>query len=186
MAENTPDRGYTYPEYTDPANFPAQMQELANDIDADVQNLIDAVNAGRDRPGVRLFSNTAQPYAANTDVVAGFTLTSHNPNSMFNLANNSIRFNDEGLYVIGYDIANSDSAADSHYSSWLHLVSTGEVGSGFTTRGGSGSNSPHFAEMVIRYMHPGDELQVRFRASAAGTASSHRAYAAQISQNTPI
>jgi hypothetical protein len=186
MAENTPNRGYTYPEYTDPADFPAQMQELATDIDADVENLIDASLDGRERPGVRIFSNTAQAYAANTTVVAGFDLTSHNPNAMFNAANNSIIFNDEGLYVIGYDIANVDSSADSHYSSWLHLVSTGEVGSGFTNRGGSGSNSPHFAEMVIRYMHPGDELQVRFRGSAAGTASTHRAYAAQISQNTAI
>lgn len=186
MAENTPNRGYTYPEYTDPTNFPAQMQDLATDIDTDVQDLIDAAAAGRDRPGVRIFSNSTQAYAANTDTVVTLDLQSHNTGGMYNPANNSMLFPQEGLYVIGYDVQNADSAAQSGFSSWLHLVATGEVVSGFTHRSGTASQSPSFAEYILRYMNVGDELQVRFRAQLASSVFTARAYAAQITQNTPI
>src|SRR5690606_21234486 len=46
MPENTPDRGYTYPLYTDPAgDFPAQLQLMAEQMDTDIQALADTINA---------------------------------------------------------------------------------------------------------------------------------------------
>lgn len=43
MPQNTPDRGYTYPCYGDGSDFPDQIEELATDIDTDVQQILDDI-----------------------------------------------------------------------------------------------------------------------------------------------
>lgn len=53
MSEDTP-RGYTYPEYVDTQDFPAQIQELATDIDADVQGIYNDVSTARNAPSCRI------------------------------------------------------------------------------------------------------------------------------------
>lgn len=53
MPANTP-RGYTYPLYGDTVNFPAQIQDLAQDIDADVQGVYDDVDAARNAATCRV------------------------------------------------------------------------------------------------------------------------------------
>lgn len=70
MPANTP-RGYTYPLYSDTQNFPAQIQDLAQDIDQDVQDLYDDVNGARNAPTATVFFGgpVAIPNGVTTNVI---------------------------------------------------------------------------------------------------------------------
>src|SRR5215467_13563052 len=57
---NTPNRAYPYPDYAQTANFPTQIQNFANAVDADVQALATAVTSALNRPGVRVTAIPAQ------------------------------------------------------------------------------------------------------------------------------
>lgn len=69
MPQFTPERGYEYPCYSDPNNFPAQMQAFAEDVDADVQTLVNDVNGaqGINRPAFRISRSTDLVVANNVD-----------------------------------------------------------------------------------------------------------------------
>lgn len=71
MPANTP-RGYTYPLFTDAQDFPADIQELAEDIDLDVQTITDLGGTAFDRVLARARSSTAQVIATNTTVAITF------------------------------------------------------------------------------------------------------------------
>lgn len=71
MPANTP-RGYTYPLFTDTQNFPADIQELAEDIDLDIQTITDLGGTAFDRVLARARATTAQAIAANTTVAIQF------------------------------------------------------------------------------------------------------------------
>lgn len=83
MPQNTP-RGYTYPLYSDPATFPAQLQDLALDVDADVDALYDAVNAALNAPSAYITGvNQALPVNANTTL--SFSAEIYDNDNMVNL-----------------------------------------------------------------------------------------------------
>lgn len=67
MPQNT-SRGYTYPLYTDPHDFPNDIQELAEDIDTDVQAQINVQADALAQPSARVSETASQAIAANTDV----------------------------------------------------------------------------------------------------------------------
>lgn len=61
MPQNTPNRGYTYPLYTEPTkDFPAEIQELATDIDTDVTLLQSFITGAFNRRAVRISSAAGQ------------------------------------------------------------------------------------------------------------------------------
>lgn len=103
MTMNTP-RGYTYPCYTDPANFPAQMQDLATDINNDMQGIIDNIADARNTPP----SCKAQTTGAATAVGAGlfvplvFNTQIYDNANMFTPPSADITVPVEGLYLISY------------------------------------------------------------------------------------
>ena len=67
MPANTP-RGYSYPLYTDTMDgFPAAMQDLATDVDTDMQALVNQVNAAQNRPSVRVTATANQSIPQNVD-----------------------------------------------------------------------------------------------------------------------
>lgn len=76
MASTTPNRGYTYPEYTDANNFPAQDQLLATQIDTDLQNNLQVpITRALDAPSVRTFRGTGtQAVAAGVNVTLAYDL----------------------------------------------------------------------------------------------------------------
>lgn len=101
MPENT-SRGYTYPVYTDPANFPAQIEDLARDIDTDMQSLFDRVADGLNQPACYVRANGVnQAIAANTDVTATFVTEVYDNANMVNLgvSNTTITFPESGIYL---------------------------------------------------------------------------------------
>ena len=82
--QNTPNRGYAYPEYTDPRDFPTQDQLLAIQIDLDLRNNIDVpADEALDQPSVRAFRGTgtqAIPAGVNTTLAYDLLPTYDNDN----------------------------------------------------------------------------------------------------------
>jgi hypothetical protein len=101
MPATTP-RGYEYPLYGDTQNTPAQIQALAEDIDADVQGLYNAENAARTAP-TALISQ----------------LTDSIPNGVMT----TITFDDELYDNAGMVNLGADATAISITSAGLYLVS---------------------------------------------------------------
>lgn len=95
-------RGYTYPLYTDVNDFPAQIQELAEDIDLDMQSLFDRVVAGNNQPACSVQSSLInQAVAVNTDVNATFVTELYDNDNMVNLgvSNTTITLTETGVYL---------------------------------------------------------------------------------------
>jgi hypothetical protein len=95
-------RGYTYPVYTDAANFPAQIQDLAQDIDTDMDSLFDRVTAGYNMAAVHLNASLVnQAVPANTDTAATFTTELYDNTGMANLgvSTTTVTFTQTGLYL---------------------------------------------------------------------------------------
>src|SRR5688500_20108510 len=83
----TANRGYSYPEYTDPADFPTQIQDLATDVDLDLRNNLDLPTvAAVDAPSARVFRDVGtQAVAANTNVTLSYgPLATYDNDGMYN------------------------------------------------------------------------------------------------------
>lgn len=101
MPQNTP-RGYTYPLYTDPANFPSQIQDFAQDVDADVQSLVNSINTSLAAPSGRASASANQAIAVNTPTFATFATEDYDNAAMVNLGvnNDRITFTSTGIYLV--------------------------------------------------------------------------------------
>lgn len=101
MTANTP-RGYTFPQYSDPANFPAQIQDFAQDVDTDVQAQVDATNAALNAPSARASASANQAVAAGVFVFATFAVEDYDNAAMVNLGvnNDRITFTSTGIYLV--------------------------------------------------------------------------------------
>lgn len=101
MPQNTP-RGYTYPLYTDPANFPAQIQDFAQDVDTDVQAQVTAINTALAAPSARASATANQAIAANTQTFVTFAVEDYDNAAMVNLGvnNDRITFTSTGIYLV--------------------------------------------------------------------------------------
>lgn len=101
MPANTP-RGYTYPTYGDPANFPAQLQDFAQDVDADVQAQANAITAALNAPSARASASANQLIAASTPTFATFAVEDYDNAAMVNLGvnNDRITFTSTGIYLV--------------------------------------------------------------------------------------
>jgi hypothetical protein len=101
MPQNT-SRGYTYPTYGDAGNFPAQIQDLATDIDTDMDSLFDRLVSGYNMAAARVRSTGInQAVATATDVNATYTEEIYDNTGMVNLgtSNTTLTFTQTGLYI---------------------------------------------------------------------------------------
>jgi hypothetical protein len=105
MPQNTP-RGYTYPLYGDPANFPAQMQDFATDVDTDVAAQVARQTAALNRPSAECRATANQSIPANTNTNATFATEEYDNASMINLGVNAdrITFTSTGVYAIHAEV----------------------------------------------------------------------------------
>lgn len=105
MTMNTP-RGYTYPCYTDPTNFPAQMQDLATDIDGDVQGILTDVTQARNNPPSLKVQTTgvATPIAAGAVIPLTFVTEIYDNTNMIVAPSPTITIATEGLYLFGFNV----------------------------------------------------------------------------------
>jgi ABC-type sulfate transport system substrate-binding protein len=98
----TTSRGYPYPLYTDQADFPSQIQDLAEAIDVDVDGLYDRVAVGYNRPTCIVRAvGVNQAIAANTDVTATYAEEVYDNANMFNLGTSTttVTFPESGIYI---------------------------------------------------------------------------------------
>jgi len=108
MPANTT-RGYTYPLYADTQNFPAQIQDLAQDIDLDVDQLADRVAAANAAASVLLRTTTTPLIAPNVTTTIQFGSEDFDNAGLADLAVNNTRISIQntaahrGVYIIsGY------------------------------------------------------------------------------------
>jgi hypothetical protein len=95
-------RGYPYPVYTDPSDFPSQIQDLAEAIDADVDGLYDRLSAGLNMPTcIVRAAGVNQAVANNTDVTCTYAEEVYDNAGMFNLGTSTttITFPQSGIWV---------------------------------------------------------------------------------------
>jgi hypothetical protein len=88
--------------YTDPADPAAQIQELATDIDTDMDALWDRMIAGYNQPACRVRSSGInQAIAVSTDVTATYAEELYDNQGMVNLgvSNTNINIVETGLYL---------------------------------------------------------------------------------------
>jgi hypothetical protein len=102
---NTP-RGYTYPVYGDPADFPAQVLDFATDVDTDVAALVARQTAALNRPSARVSETANQNIAANTNVFATFATEEYDNAAMANLGvnNDRLTFTETGIYLVTAEV----------------------------------------------------------------------------------
>lgn len=103
MPQNTT-RGYTYPLYTDLMDPAPQLQDLATDVDTDMQALIDLIAEARDRPSVRITGGATpdQSIAPDTDTLATFASEQFDNDNMADLGtdNTRIQLQQSGIYLL--------------------------------------------------------------------------------------
>lgn len=124
MTANTP-RGYTYPLYTDPRDFPTQMQDLATDIDTDVAAQLALEVNHLDEPSARVSASAALAIASNADVTLTWAVEEYDNAGLFVIGSPTLfTVNELGLYWI-HAWAEFSSNADSTTSACqLRIVSS--------------------------------------------------------------
>lgn len=130
MPANT-SRGYTYPLYTDPADPAAQIQELATDIDTDMDSLWDRMTAGYNQPGCRVRSSGInQAIPVSTDVTATFAEELYDNQGMVNLgvSNTNINIVQTGLYLATARITFLSNGNATVNARQVTIATTGSLG----------------------------------------------------------
>jgi hypothetical protein len=136
MPQNTPNRAYTYPTYTDAMDFPAQIQELATDIDTDVTTLVSQVTGAKNRPSVRVSASVAQNITTATNTLLTFATENYDNDAMANLGvtPTAITLNDSGIYLLtGRATFNAFGSGGTFYISAALLSSAGFIPTSSTT-----------------------------------------------------
>lgn len=102
MSQNTP-RGYTYPCFSDPFLPAANIQDLATDIDGDVQSIITNVGDALNTPPTCIATGaTVTALGAGLMVGMVFTTQIYDNAAMFTPPSANITIPVEGLYLISY------------------------------------------------------------------------------------
>lgn len=100
MPQNTPNRAYTYPVYSDAQDFPAQSLELATDIDLDVEDLDDQTTEGLNRQSVAIRATLAQSIPTGTAYTNLTWATTDYDNASMATLPTGITIPREGVYLI--------------------------------------------------------------------------------------
>lgn len=130
MPANTP-RGYTYPLYTDLMDPAAQLQELATDIDTDMDSLWDRVTSAYNQPACRVrASGVNQAIAVNTDVTATYDTELYDNAGMVDLGVSTTNINivSTGLYLACGRVSFAPNGNATINARQVALVSSGSLG----------------------------------------------------------
>lgn len=123
MPENTP-RGYTYPVYGDAQDFPAQLEEFAEDVDLDVQSQVDNLADHLDQPAARVSGSDTVAIAANTDVTLSWPTEEFDPTGRFNPGTPTIITLNAGIWIVSASCHWSGNANSTESACGLRINST--------------------------------------------------------------
>lgn len=129
MPANTPNRGYTYPLYSEPTmDFPAAIQELAEDIDTDVALLETVIDSASNRPSMRVFNNLTQniPNSVLTNLSWAGSGTDYDSGPLFNPLV-GFELSEQGIYLLEVMVEVTAPGAGTVFGTSLTMVSTGGV-----------------------------------------------------------
>lgn len=115
MPQNTP-RGYTYPLYTDPQDVRAAIQELATDLDTDIEALADQIFNAKNRRTTALVNNANQTITANTDTQVTLQTVNYDNGAMAATPNGiNIPIGADGIYLVTGRVQLNPSGVASTY-----------------------------------------------------------------------
>ena len=165
MPANTP-RGYTYPLYTDPNNFPADMADFANDVDADVAALVARQTAALNRPSARVSATANQLIAANTNTFATFATEEYDNAAMANLGvnNDRLTLTSTGIYLVTAEVnfsSNGNATVNGRLMVFVPNLSSDKGQD--TRRGAQNMDTEMTITMLYQCVTAGDFIQVRVR-----------------------
>lgn len=165
MPANTP-RGYTYPEYGDPANFPAAMQNFANDVDADVQILVNRQTAALNRASARVSASANQNILANTDTIVTWAVEEYDNAAMANLGvnNDRLTLTETGIYLITAEVnfaSNGNATVNGRMMTFAPNLSADK---GHQTLAGAQNMDTEMSSTILyQCVTAGDFIRVRVR-----------------------
>lgn len=166
MPANTP-RGYTYPLYTDPANFPAQLQDFAQDVDLDVAAQVAATATALNTPSCRVSSAVATNITPNTTTTVTWTIEEYDNANLANLGvnNDRITFAVPGIYLIHAEM-NARTNFNATVSGRAMFMEF-SLGASFNVANVLRSSSFRDSQLSITHMYratnPADFVRIRFR-----------------------
>lgn len=168
MPQNTP-RGYTYPLYSDPANFPAQIQDFATDVDTDVQAIVASTTAALNSKSARVSASADQLMVANTDTFLTFAVEEYDNGAMANLGvnNDRLTITENGIYLVQLDCLFDFNGAIPTGGRRIVMLHNAATISHDTRRGAS--DRPTQSSMTVLWRFVATDF-IRFRAcqSSAG------------------
>lgn len=104
MPANTP-RGYTYPLYPDTQDFPAQIQDLAQDIDTDIQTIANLGPLALDRVTARAQDAGPNAIVPNTTTAVAFGIQAFDYGAIYNPGTPTLMtFPESGIYQVSLSI----------------------------------------------------------------------------------
>lgn len=173
MTAATP-RGYRYPLYSDPADFPDQAQDFAEDVDADVQNQVNRITAALNRPSARVSATANQAIAANTFVFATFATEDYDNAAMGNLGvnNDRLTFTSTGLYLVTAEVnwvANGNATVGGRDAVLLFNLGTDDGRQ--SLRGHQTFDTEECVQYAYRVASVGDFVRVQLRQSSGASAN---------------
>lgn len=144
MSLNTPNRGYTYPDYADLAAFPNQEQTFAQQVDLDIEALENAIIAGKNQPSLRVMNSVAQSIPNTTDTPITFNTEQYDNAGMFPGSGTTVTFTSSGAYIMAF--RGTFATSDAGYRLARGIVN------GTTTLVGRSSNSGGTGPVAITFV----------------------------------
>lgn len=165
MPANTP-RGYTYPLYGDPADFPTAMADFATDVDTDVAALVARQAAALNRPSARVSATANQAIAANTNTIVTWATEEYDNAAMANLGvnNDRLTFTETGIYLVTAEVnfaSNGNATVNGRMMTFVPNLS-GDKGHQ-TLRGAQAMDTEMSSTILYQVVTVGDFIQVRVR-----------------------
>ena len=168
MPANTP-RGFSYPLYSDPADFPTQLQDFAEDVDADVATLVARQTDALNRPSARVSETANQALAANTDVFLTYSVEEYDNALMANLGvnNDRLTFMSTGVYLVTAEVnfvSNGNATVGGRSGVFVPNLSPDKGRQ--TLRGAQFMDTELSLTMLYQVVTVGDFIRIRVRQSS--------------------
>lgn len=181
MPANTP-RGYTYPEYGDPADFPSDMADFATDVDTDVQGLVTQTTAALNRPSARVSATANQNIPANVNTFVTWVTEEYDNAAMANLGvnNDRLTFTETGIYLIHAEVNFTSNGNATVNGRALRLIPNLSPTTAWDTRrGAQNMDNEESVTDLLQVVTVGDFVRVEvFQNSGAALNISARSFSA--------
>lgn len=128
MPGTTP-RGYPFPDYLDPQDFPDAIEDLALAVDLDVEMIDTAITEALDEPSVSLVSNVNMAIPGSTPTILTWLTSTYDNDGMWNPGTPTIiTFNTPGVYLLTTRLEVAVSGTATEVGTYTEFVTSGAFG----------------------------------------------------------